>query len=108
MGKKKKKDIQIIQIQLKRTEEFEAWQNSKKSEVNFIRTKNENGHAIYWLPKNMSEKTEGLLAESRAIIEKEMEEKKEEFELELVQIEKRMTADMERRQQQQYKRRSDE
>merc|ERR1711962_901782 len=98
--KKKKKDIQIIQIQLKRTEEFEAWQNSKKSEVNFIRTKNETGLPIYWLPKNMSEKTEGLLAESRATIEKEMEEKKEEFELELVQIEKRMTADLERRQQQ--------
>ena len=31
--KKKKKDIQILQIQLKRTEEFEAWESSKKSEV---------------------------------------------------------------------------
>jgi len=98
--KKKKKDIQILQIQLKRTEEFEAWEASKKSEVNFIRTKAEPGPPVYWLPKAHSEKSKGLLAESRATVEKELEEKREAFEQELVQIEKRMTADLERRQQQ--------
>ena len=97
--RKKKKDIQILQIQLKRTEEFEAWEASKKSEVNFIRTKGEQ-NPIYWLPKNHSEKTEGLLSETKTAVEKELEEKREAFEQELVGIEKRMVADLERRQQQ--------
>ena len=97
--RKKKKDIQILQIQLKRTEEFEAWEASKKSEVNFIRTKGEQ-NPIYWLPKNHSEKTEGLLSETKTAVEKELEEKREAFEQELVGIEKRMMADLERRQQQ--------
>merc|ERR1719402_761355 len=97
--RKEKKSIQILQIQLKRTEEFEAWETSKKSEVNFIRTKGE-VNPIYWLPKNHSEKTEALLAETKTAVEKELEEKKEAFEQELVGIEKRMMADLERRQQQ--------
>merc|ERR1712130_54369 len=63
--RKKKKDIQILQIQLKRTEEFEAWEASKKSEVNFIRTKGEQ-NPIYWLPKNHSEKTEERSPRKRA------------------------------------------
>merc|ERR1712130_625430 len=86
--RKKKKDIQILQIQLKRTEEFEAWEASKKSEVNFIRTKGEQ-NPIYWLPKNHSEKTEGLLSETKTAVEKELEEKREAFEQELVGIERR-------------------
>lgn len=55
--KKKKKDIQIIQIQMKRVEEYEIWEKSKQFEGNFIRTKAEPD--IYWLPKNHSEKTRG-------------------------------------------------
>merc|ERR1719320_1560042 len=98
--RKEKKSIQILQIQLKRTEEFEAWETSKKSEVNFIRTKGE-VNPIYWLPKNHSDKT-------KAAVEKELEEKKEAFEQELVGIEKRMMADLERRQQQFNNRRSND
>ena len=55
--KKKKKDIQIIQIQMKRVEEYEIWEKSKQFEGNFIRTKAE--PEIYWLPKNASDKTKG-------------------------------------------------
>jgi len=95
--KKKKKDIQIIQIQMKRVEEYECWENSKKQEVNFIRTK-ESSQMIYWLPKVHNEKSESLLAESKEAIEKEIDERKEQFEEELVSIEKRMTADLERMQ----------
>merc|ERR1719474_147594 len=105
--RKEKKSIQILQIQLKRTEEFEAWETSKKSEVNFIRTKGE-VNPIYWLPKNHSEKTEALLSETKTAVEKELEEKKEAFEQELVGIEKRMMADLERRQQQFNNRRSND
>ena len=57
--KKKKKDIQIIQIQMKRVEEYEAWEKSKKSEVNFIRTKTTQPE-IYWLPKQHTDKSEGI------------------------------------------------
>merc|ERR1712106_715879 len=93
---KKKKDIQIIQIQMKRVEEYEAWEKSKRSEVNFIRTKTAQPD-IYWLPKQHSDKSEALLVESREAIEKEIEERKEKFEAELITIEKKMTADLDRR-----------
>merc|ERR1712025_868496 len=95
--KKKMKDIQIIQIQMKRVEEYECWENSKKQEVNFIRTK-ENSQMIYWLPKIHNEKSEALLQESKEAVEKEIDERKEQFEEELVSIEKRMTADLEKMQ----------
>merc|ERR1712130_568997 len=94
--KKKKKDIQIIQIQMKRVEEYETWETSKKSEVNFIRTKTSQPE-IYWLPKQHSDKSEALLVESREAVEKEIEERKEKFEAELISIEKRMTQDLDRR-----------
>merc|ERR1711915_467075 len=94
--KKKKKDIQILQIQMKRVEEYEAWEKSKKAEVNFIRTKSSQPD-IYWLPKVHTEKSEALLAESREAVEKEIEERKEKFEAELISIEKKMTADLERK-----------
>ena len=55
--KKKKKDIQIIQIQMKRVEDFDIWEKSKQKEVNFIRTKAQPN--LYWQPKNHSEKTRG-------------------------------------------------
>ena len=74
--------------------------------MNFIRTKGEQ-NPIYWLPKNHSEKTEILLSETKTAIKKELEEKREAFEQELVGIEKRMMADLERRQQQ-FKRQSNE
>merc|ERR1712066_31253 len=94
--KKKKKDIQVIQIQMKRVEEYEAWEKSKKSEVNFIRTKTSQPE-IYWLPKQHPDKSEVLLVESREAVEKEIEERKEKFEAELISIEKRMTTDLDRR-----------
>lgn len=97
--KKKKKDIQIIQIQMKRVEEYETWESSKKKEVNFIRTKGTPPGLpeIFWLPKKHTEGTQALLVESKETIEKQIEERKEEFEAELLSIEKKMTADLERR-----------
>merc|ERR1719228_1949935 len=94
--KKKKKDIQILQIQMKRVEEYEAWEKSKKFEVNFIKTKTSKPD-IYWLPKQHSVKSEAMLVESKEAVEKEIEERKEKFEAELIAIEKKMTADLDRR-----------
>merc|ERR1712059_142590 len=71
--KKKKKDIQIITIQMKRVEEYEMWENSKKQEVNFIRTK-DSQPVIYWLPKNHNKESEALLTESKEAIEKEIDD----------------------------------
>ena len=109
--KKKKKDIQIIQIQMKRVEEYEIWEKSKQCEGNFIRTKAE--PEIYWLPKTASDKTKGnerivtfynfsivLLTElgqnTKDAVAKEIESKKEEFEEELLAIEKKLSFDQDR------------
>jgi len=93
--KKKKKDIQVLQIQMKRVEEYEIWENSKKVEVNFIRTKTTKPE-IYWLPKRHTTKTEALLAESRELVEMEISQRKEAFENELVSIEKKLTGDLDK------------
>ena len=57
--KKKKKDIQIIQIQMKRVEDYEIWEKSKQQEVNFIRTASK--PELYWLPKTHTEKSKGKI-----------------------------------------------
>ena len=61
--KKKKKDIQVLHIQMKRVEDFEIWEKSKQKEANFIRTKMQadGTGSIYWLPKVHSEKSQGEL-----------------------------------------------
>lgn len=92
--KKKKKDIQIIQIQMKRVEEYEIWEKSKQFEGNFIRTKAEPD--IFWLPKNHSEKTKELVQNTKETVAKEIELKKEEFEEELLTIERKLSLDQDR------------
>merc|ERR1712203_875420 len=92
--KKKKKDIQIIQIQMKRVEEYEVWEKSKQFEGNFIRTKADPD--IYWLPKHHSEKTQELLDNTKAAVVKEIEARKEEFEEELLSIERKLSLDQDR------------
>jgi len=92
--KKKKKDIQIIQIQMKRVEEYEIWEKSKQCEGNFIRTKAE--PEIYWLPKTASDKTKELGQNTKDAVAKEIESKKEEFEEELLAIEKKLSFDQDR------------
>ena len=55
--KKEKKDLQIIQIQMRRVEEYEVWEKSKLKEVHSIRTKAT--PEIYWRPKTHSDKSKG-------------------------------------------------
>ena len=55
--KKKKQDIKILHIQMRRVEEYETWEKSKKQEANFIRTKAD--PPLYWLPKTISDKSIG-------------------------------------------------
>merc|ERR1711953_590868 len=92
--KKKKKDIQIIQIQMKRVEEYEIWEKSKQFEGNFIRTKADPD--IYWLPKEHTEKTQELLDDTKGTVAKEIESRKEEFEEELLSIERKLSLDQDR------------
>merc|ERR1711957_736224 len=73
--KKKKRDIEILQIQMKRVEEYEEWEKSKRREINFIQTKLAKP-PIYWLPNIHSEETRNLLKESRRNVEKEIKERK--------------------------------
>ena len=111
--KKKKQDIKILHIQMRRVEEFETWEKSKKQEANFIRTKAD--PPLYWLPKMISDKSIGkiiafciafhilsliipleLQQATRQLVEKEVATRKEEFEEELLEIERKMTIDLDR------------
>ena len=112
--KKKKQDIKILHIQMRRVEEYETWEKSKKQEANFIRTKAD--PPLYWLPKTISDKSIGkenkissflhvcptilsfpeLQQATRQLVEKEVVTRKEEFEEELLEIERKMTHDLDR------------
>ena len=112
--KKKKQDIKILHIQMRRVEEYETWEKSKKQEANFIRTKAD--PPLYWLPKTISDKSIGtskshfvlkqsfnfifpsleLQQATRQLVEKEVATRKEEFEEELLEIERKMTIDLDR------------
>ena len=111
--KKKKQDIKILHIQMRRVEEYETWEKSKKQEANFIRTKAD--PPLYWLPKTISDKSIGkknvlisllfvltilslleLQQATRQLVEKEVATRKEEFEEELLEIERKMTNNLDR------------
>merc|ERR1712110_493048 len=92
--KKKKQDIKILHIQMRRVEEYETWEKSKKQEANFIRTKAD--PPLYWLPKTISDKSIELQQATRQLVEKEVATRKEEFEEELLEIERKMTNDLDR------------
>jgi len=92
--KKKKQDIKILHIQMRRVEEYETWEKSKKQEANFIRTKAD--PPLYWLPKTISDKSIELQQATRQLVEKEVATRKEEFEEELLEIERKMTANLDR------------
>merc|ERR1712071_93687 len=91
----KKQDIRVLQAQMQRVEVYEEWEKSKKSEKCFIRT-TKGSNPVYWIPSTHTSKTHSLLQDSRDRIEKEIEERKEAFEAELVEIEQRLKFDRRR------------
>jgi len=65
------RNIEIVEKKIELTEQFEAWKKNQLSYKMFLRTKRKSH--IYYLPKNLNEKTEKMLAESAAQIEKEIQ-----------------------------------
>ena len=73
---------------MKRVEEFEAWEKSKRQEMHFIRTSKDNSAApIYFLPKEHNDKTMTALEETMDAVENEIKEAKAKFEEDLLKIE---------------------
>jgi pinin len=65
------RNIEIVEKKIELTEQFEAWKKNQLSYKMFLRTKGK--PHIYYLPKTLNEKTEKMLAESAAQIEKEIQ-----------------------------------
>ncbi|XP_055907155.1 pinin [Eupeodes corollae] len=85
--KRKQLEIRKIELKMYRLKDFKAWEKSKKDLVHFIRTKSK--PPIYFRPKVLTKKTEKLLAENRAAIEKEIEKKRAAFDEEMLEIDNR-------------------
>ena len=73
---------------MKRAEEFETWERSKRKEQKYIRTKN-GSIQIYFLPKEHNDATFAALEDTMDEIDKEIQTAKELFEDELLKISER-------------------
>ena len=74
---------------MKRVEEFEVYESSKRKEMQFIRTKSGPPH-IYYLPKIHTDQTLNLLEETMDLVENEISETKSKFEEDLLKIEAKL------------------
>ena len=78
---------------MKRVEEFETWENSKRKEMQFIRCKKSKigpVPPIYYLPKIHTEETLTLLEETMELVEKEIADTRAKFEEDLLKIEAKL------------------
>ena len=73
---------------MKRAEEFEIWERSKRKEQKYIRTKN-SSTKIYYLPKNHNDSTLTALENTMDEIDEEIRTAREIFEEELQKISSR-------------------
>merc|ERR1712062_822580 len=83
--KKKELEIKVLQVQMKRAEEFEIWERSKRKEQKYIRTKT-SSTKIYYLPKNHNDSTLTALENTMDEIDEEIRVARELFEEELQKI----------------------
>jgi len=83
--KKKEMEIKVLQVQMKRAEEFEVWERCKRKEQKYIRTKNCTTK-IYYLPKNHNDSTLTALENTMDEIDEEIRVAREVFEEELQKI----------------------
>merc|ERR1712110_902723 len=83
--KKKEREIKVLQVQMKRAEEFETWERNKRKEQKYIRTKN-CSRKIYFLPKEHNDATLTALENTMDEIDEEIQAARELFEEELLKI----------------------
>jgi hypothetical protein len=74
---------------MRRVEEFESWERSKRQEMHAICTKS-GPPFVYYLPKQHTEATLGLVEENMERLEAEIAANKARFEEELLKIEARI------------------
>ncbi|CAB4060454.1 PNN [Lepeophtheirus salmonis] len=82
---RKQKEIRLLQIQMKRVEEFEVWETSKRRQMGFIRTKT--GPPLFYLPKVHNDQSMTALEETMDTIEEEIKLTKSKFEEDLLKME---------------------
>ena len=71
---------------MRRVEEFETWEKSKRKEQRYIRTKSGGSTQIYYLPKQHNDSTLTALEETMDCVDKEIAVARELFEEELAKI----------------------
>ncbi|XP_040563522.2 uncharacterized protein [Lepeophtheirus salmonis] len=88
---RKQKEIRLLQIQMKRVEEFEVWETSKRRQMGFIRTKT--GPPLFYLPKVHNDQSMTALEETMDTIEEEIKLTKSKFEEDLLKMEHRLDSE---------------
>lgn len=83
--KKKQMEIKRLEMKMNRLQDFEIWETAITKQKEFIKTKAK--PQIFYRPKVMCKKTEKLLEESQAAIEKAIEKKRNALNQELTEIE---------------------
>ena len=88
---KQQKEIRVLEIQMRRVQEYETWEQGKKREMKAIRTKT--APRIYYMPKEHNEETQKAWDQTVEALEKEIAEGKTRFEEDLLRIENRAKND---------------
>ena len=84
--RRQEREIKALQLQMRRVEEFETWEQSKRMQQGFILTKSSSTNNVYYLPKLHNDSTSKLLEETTQALEQEIKTAKEVFEDELLRI----------------------
>ncbi len=85
--KRQRQEIRVLEVQMRRVREFEAWEASKRREMVAVRTRTE--PKIYYLPKEHTDGTRAAWDETMEAVEAEIAEGKAKFEDELLKIEEK-------------------
>ncbi|TRY77930.1 hypothetical protein TCAL_07725 [Tigriopus californicus] len=88
--KRQQHEIRVIQVQMKRVEQFEAWEKAKRHEMNSIRTSTGHPHTIYYCPREHNELTLTKLEETMDVIENEIKDMRVKFEEDLLKIDEKV------------------
>lgn len=75
--KRQQQEIKILEYKMTRTKELAEWEESMQPLANYIRTKSK--PFVYYLPKVMDKKSLAKLADSKLILEKIIDKKRQEM-----------------------------
>lgn len=90
--RRKQLEIRSLEIKMFKMRNLKAWEEQKRTLTNFIGTKTK--PQIFYLPKVMSPKSEGLLKESQLEVLRLIEDKRREVDEEIIAIGARLESDL--------------